>query len=54
MNALEQKAIDTRRTLGIPVIEEDAWKYARQDKALQEALRNFPQKISNLLKKCSS
>ena len=34
-------------------IEEDAWKYARQDAALQEALRKFPQKISNLLPKCS-
>lgn len=34
-----QQALETRRKLGIPVIEEDAWKYARVDKAMQDLVR---------------
>ena len=49
MTLAEQKAIDTRRAIGISVIEEDAWKYARQDASLQNALRSFPKRTFNIL-----
>jgi len=42
----EQRALDVREQLGIPTIREDAWKYARADKALAEY---YARKVSNLL-----
>jgi len=42
----EQRALDAREKLGVPTIREDAWKYARADKALAEY---YAQKVSNLL-----
>ena len=44
----EQRALDVRKKLGIPTIREDAWKYARADKALAEY---YARKVSNLLPK---
>lgn len=42
----EQKALNDREKLGIPTIREDAWKYARADKALRE---HYAQKTFNIL-----